>query len=61
MSQLACGGMHSLAVDLQDRVLAWGMHQNGVLGVGRDHPAESIRTPTAVPEHHANQVAEQCL
>jgi hypothetical protein len=34
IAQLACGGLHSLALRHSGDVLAWGANQNGVLGLG---------------------------
>eukprot|EP00958_Prasinococcus_capsulatus_P002289 scaffold206_cov400-Prasinococcus_capsulatus_cf.AAC.7 len=51
-TRVACGGLHTLALDRFGRVWAWGANQSGCLGVTNDgaRPGTSVRFPGRV-EH----------
>lgn len=56
--QLACGGLHSLALRSSGQALAWGANQNGVLGLGSGKGIkQSSRTPEPLPGFSAEQLA----
>jgi len=55
-AQLALGGTHSLALlDDSRRVAAWGVNQNGVLGLGSKADM-NVRSPTFIPGVFCEQV-----
>ncbi|EFN54346.1 hypothetical protein CHLNCDRAFT_24715 [Chlorella variabilis] len=53
---VACGSLHSLALQYGGHVLAWGTNQNGVLGQGHEKQQQPKR-PSKVPGVSAEQIA----
>lgn len=52
---MACGSLHTLALQYGGTVLAWGANQNGVLGLGHEKHRQPAR-PSKVPGVLAEQI-----